>query len=318
MSRASVDMDSGSQSEQQMHQQRELRHEQQQQQQQQSQPRYQQRPPPAPEPRLARDARWDAGSSHGLKSEELQLQRLQLQPEFAQFPPRRPLENDSQRREQRYHQHENDAQEQQRRRDEQHVQQQELQRQQLRDVLSREQSTPVQRGENSFKPEYIRRRLSYHHVLEPNHAPPIPHQEPPYPPHLQIKPPRQQSPSDDAPTTLTGLAALRHQQSIDNLRLKEQQVLEQKEQDERHTQQQLEYVRKFARRQSQEREAENQPDGEGSADVSENSGDSSPQEESADLESIPHYALVVRQQPQRARMSGNNNKDRRPVDPTPM
>ncbi|KAI8918395.1 velvet factor [Powellomyces hirtus] len=33
---------------------------------------------------------------------------------------------------------------------------------------------------------------------------------------------------------------------------------------------------------------------------------------------IAHYELIVRQQPVRARMSGYNNKDRRPIDPTPI
>ncbi|KAJ3139186.1 hypothetical protein HDU90_000550 [Geranomyces variabilis] len=185
-------------------------------------------------------------------------------------------------------------------------------------------------GASSFVPEYLRRRHWYEHVLEhvrePNPAPPperISHQQaPPYPPHLQIKQLRQQSPSNailpDDPTTLTALAALRHQQSIDNHRLKERQVLEQKQQDERHTQQQLDCIREIARRRSQPREAEEQPDGEGSADVSESSGDNSPLQEHPEHESIAHYELVVRQQPQRARMSGYNHKDRRPVDPSPI
>ncbi|KAJ3173200.1 hypothetical protein HDU88_004661 [Geranomyces variabilis] len=239
---ASDDMDQESPSEQRMHQPRELRHEQQQQQS--SQPRYQQRPPSAPELRLAREAPWNVGLSHGA---------------------------------------------------------------------------------SSFAPEYLRRSNWYEHVLEPNPAPPperIPHQAPPYPPHLQIKQVRRQLPSNeilpDDPTTLAALAALHHQQAIDNLRLKERQVLEQKQQDERHTQQELNCIREFARRRSQPREAEEQPDGAGSADVSESSGDNSPLQENPEQESIAHYELVVRQQPQRARMSGYNHKDRRPVDPPPI
>ncbi|KAJ3154332.1 hypothetical protein HDU89_008400 [Geranomyces variabilis] len=179
-------------------------------------------------------------------------------------------------------------------------------------------------GASSFATGYLRRRHWYEHVLEPNPAPPpeISHQAPPYRPHLQIKQVRPQLPSNailpDDPTNLAALAALRYQQAIDNLRLKERQVLEQKQQDERHTQQELDCIRELARRRSQPRDAEEQPDGEGSASVSESSGDNSTLQENPEQESIAHYELVVRQQPQRARMSGYNNKDRRPVDPPPM
>ncbi|KAJ3162738.1 hypothetical protein HDU86_003711 [Geranomyces michiganensis] len=77
-------------------------------------------------------------------------------------------------------------------------------------------------------------------------------------------------------------------------------------------------MRKFSRPPLQPRDFEVRRDRKRSADVSGNLSESIPRRENAGQLLDTRYELVVRQQPQRARMSGYNHRDRRPVDPTPI
>ncbi|KAJ3003445.1 hypothetical protein HKX48_001754 [Thoreauomyces humboldtii] len=122
--------------------------------------------------------------------------------------------------------------------------------------------------------------------------------------------------SEDS-TAMDGLAELCHQQSLRNLQLRHQQQREQQLMDHRHEREQQAFL------QSQRRSNPSHtrtPSPKPASSSCTSSPDESDEEMACEtlVPIVAHYELAVRQQPERARMSGYHNKDRRPMDPTPI